>query len=220
MLRESSKLRLIATAVLLSLISGCGGAKSPKTEKSIGTGQKIDSQPANSGKSTVADSTENGQQNTEQMAQRMVGEWMGDAVIVDQKALQRFAETENTSADNPDAARRKKAIEKFVDSSVKLYKDMKHAMVFHKDGSCTRTSWGTGAYSDGKPQKCSWKITKANGNQADITITISGTAVPYVADFVNDNEFTLRFSEKLPHYSDFNRATAERYKRKASKPGN
>jgi len=210
MLQQVFKRYVTVTTILLPIVGGCADSKSPDdvTTKSA----------AQTGDYSKNDDSKNNQNAIEEMTLRLVGEWSGGGAIIDQAALRRYAKTETTSADYPDPAKRAKAVEKSVSSYVALYKGMKYLLVFNKDGSYAKTSWGTGAYSDGKPQKGTWKITKVADGKADVTLTISGIAVPYIVEFPADGEFILRVSESMPRYNEFNRAVAERYKKKSKTP--
>jgi len=115
----------------------------------------------------------------------------------------------------PDPVKRKAAVDKFVADQTALHKRIKSVLIVNKDGTCAHTSMGTDALSDGTAQKGTWKITKADGDQADIVIEIvKGYATPYVLRFTSDAEFTLRISPSMPGYTDAARATGERYKKK------
>lgn len=216
MSRQELAISVCVGLFLLATTGGCSGSKSSSADAN--NAAKSQSTPVKSGSSPAEGSggKKTNQQNTEQITQQFFGEWVGDAVIVDEKALTRFAETVIPNNGDSDAAKRAEAVKEFVTSQRDRLKGTKHLLVFKKDGSYTQTSWGTGAYGDGKPQAGTWKITKIENNAIEMTLVISGREVPHVLEFKNDNELTLRVSPTMPRYNDYNRATAENYKRKQS----
>lgn len=213
-LQQTMNNAAVAAIALLSL-AGCSDSDGKDDGKSP-TAAKTASGNSKSGDSSTAG---NDQKAIEAMSLRLVGDWTGDSIIVDPAALRRFAENAITSTNFPDPAKRSKAVDEFVSSQSALYKGMKHTLVINKDGTYAKTSWGTGAYSDGKPQKGAWKITKSTGSSADVSLTVSGRSIPYVVKFRDDGKITLHVSETMPRYSDANRALAERYARKKKSDG-